>query len=54
MTPYEAYQNEKIVFLENIIDNLMERFDKGGTIPVFPDYKDWFLNKVDLSKDPEK
>jgi len=38
MDEYTTYLEEKITFLEKIIENLMDRFDRGGTLPSFPDF----------------
>jgi len=44
------YYEEKTQFLNNIIDNLMERFDPGGTLPVFPDFDEWLERKSNRPK----
>ncbi len=36
---YIAHLKNKIRFLNNLIDGLMKRHDRGGAIPVYPEYK---------------
>lgn len=38
---YAQYLKEKIEFLERQVERLMSRYDRGGTMALFPTYDEW-------------
>lgn len=41
---YLLYLYCKITFLEELIEKLMNIYNRGGTIPAFPDFDEWKEN----------
>lgn len=41
MNQYNRYLKEKCDFLEKQVENIMDRFNRGGTLLVFPPFEAW-------------
>jgi len=47
---YISYLEEKVEFLEKQVSSIIDRYDKGGTLIVFPEYEEWMKPTTPLSE----
>ena len=47
---YLAYLEQKIEFLEKQVQSIINRYNKGGTLIMFPDYEDWGLFMAEIQQ----
>ena len=45
MDEYTKYLEAKLLFTEDLLLQISDTFNKGGTIPCFPDYEEWSKNR---------